>query len=151
MTIATRLEELKISLPPSLPLGLYRPALRSGSQVYVSGQVAIHEGSIVHPGHLGKDVTTEQGVESARVCAINALGALHELLGSLENLRLIRTVGYVASAADFSEHPTVVNGASELLRDVFGTERGIGARVAFGVASLPAQSPVELELLMEIY
>ena len=151
MTITTRLEELNISLPTSVPLGLYRPAIRSDNQVYVSGQVAIHEGFILHPGRLGEEVTTEQGVESARICAINALGALYDLLGSLEDLRLIRTVGYVAATADFSEHPSVINGASELLRDVFGTERGIGARVAFGVASLPAHSPVELELLMEIY
>jgi enamine deaminase RidA (YjgF/YER057c/UK114 family) len=151
MTIAARFEELGISLPSPTPAGVYRAAVRTGNQIYVAGQVAARDGAIVHPGHLGKDVSIEQGFEAARVCAINGLGALQDLLGSLEDLRLIRAVGYVASTADFSEQPAVVNGASELLRDVFGEERGVGARVAFGVTSLPARSPVELELLMEIY
>jgi enamine deaminase RidA (YjgF/YER057c/UK114 family) len=151
MTIAALLEELGISLPSPKPAGVYRPAVRTGNQIYVAGQVAARDGAIVHPGHLGNDVSVEQGFEAARVCAINGLGALQDLLGSLEDLRLIRAVGYVASTADFSDQPAVVNGASELLRDVFGEERGVGARVAFGVTSLPARSPVELELLMEIY
>ena len=111
----------------------------------------MRDGAVVHPGHLGNEVSIEQGFEAARVCAVNGLGALHDLLGSLEDLRLTRAVGYVASTADFSDQPAVVNGASELLRDMFGEERGVGARVAFGVASLPARSPVELELLMEGY
>ena len=151
MMIAERLEELGIVLPSPTPAGLYRSAVRSGHQIYVAGQVAMRDGAIVHPGHLGNEVTVEQGFEAARVCAINGLGALNDLLGSLQDLRLIRAAGYVASTADFSEQPAVVNGASELLRDVFGEERGVGARVAFGVASLPARSPVELELLMEVY
>ncbi len=151
MTVAARLEELGISLPSPAPAGVYRPAVRSGHQIYVAGQVAMRDGAVVHPGHLGNEVSIEQGFEAAPVCAVNGLGALHDLLGSLEDLRLIRAVGYVASTADFSDQPAVVNGASELLRDVFGEERGVGARVAFGVASLPARSPVELELLMEVY
>jgi len=151
VTIAARLDELGITLPTPSTAGLYRPAVRSGSQIYVAGQLAMRDGAIVHPGHLGNDVSVEQGAEAARVCAVNALGAIHHLLGNLEDLRLIRAVGYVAATAEFTNHPTVVNGASELLRDVFGEERGIGARVAFGVASLPLGSPVEIELLMEIY
>lgn len=151
MTIAARLEELGITLPEPSTAGVYRPAMRSGTQIYVAGQLAMRDGMILYPGHLGAEVSMPEGFEAARVCAINALGAVQALLGSLEDLRLIRAVGYVAATPEFSEHPAVVNGASELLRDVFGEERGLGARVAFGVASLPMRSPVELELLMETY
>lgn len=151
MTIAARLEELGITLPEPSTAGVYRPAVRSGTQIYVAGQLAMRDGIIAHPGHLGREVTMPDGFEAARICAINGLGAVQALLGSLEDLRLIRAVGYVAATPEFSEHPAVVNGASELLRDVFGEERGLGARVAFGVASLPMRSPVELELLMETY
>lgn len=151
MTIAARLEELDITLPAPSTAGVYRPAVRSGAQIYVAGQLAIRDRLIVHPGHLGGTVSMPEGFEAARICAINALGAVQALLGSLEDLRLIRTVGYVAATPDFAEHPAVVNGASELLRQVFGEEHGVGARVAFGVASLPMRSPVEIELLMESY
>ena len=150
MTIAARLEELGITLPAPAPLAIYRPAIQTGNHIYVAGQLAIKDGLIPTPGHLGNDVTLPEGFDAARLCAVNALGALQGLLGSLENLRLIRAVGYVASTADFSEQPAIVNGASELLREVFGDEHGVGARVAFGVVSLPMRSPVELELLMEI-
>lgn len=151
MTIAERLEELDITLPEPSTAGVYRPAVRSGTQIYVAGQLAMRDGVILYPGHLGKEVSMPEGFEAARVCAINALGAVQALLGSLEDVRLIRAVGYVAATPEFSEHPAIVNGASELLREVFGEERGLGARVAFGVASLPMRSPVELELLMETY
>ncbi len=151
MTIAERLQELDITLPEPTVAGVYRPAIRSGNQIYTAGQLATRDGMIVHPGHLGREVSVVDGFEAARVCAINALGAIHDLLGSLEDLRLIRAVGYVAATPEFSEQPAVVNGASELLKSVFGDERGVGVRVAFGVASLPARSPVELELLMEVY
>jgi enamine deaminase RidA (YjgF/YER057c/UK114 family) len=117
--------------------------------VYVSGQVATRDGAIVHPGRLGDDVTVEQGQEAARVCALNALAAANELIGDLEQARVIRAVGYVASTPEFTEQPAVVNGASELLRDVLGEERGVGTRLALGVTSLPANSPVELELIVE--
>jgi len=151
VTIAARLEELGIRLPEPSTAGVYRPATRSGAQIYVAGQLAMSNGGILHPGHLGREVSVVDGFEAARACAVNALGALNALLGSLEGLRLVRAVGYVAATPEFSEHPAVVNGASELLRDVFGEEHGVGARVAFGVASLPMRSPVELELLMENY
>ena len=150
MTVAQRLAELGIELPAPAALGVYRPAVRSGHQLYVAGQLASREGRIVHQGHLGVEVSVEQGYEAARICAINGLGAVMALVGSLEEVRLVRAVGYVAATAEFDQHPAVVNGASELLRDILGEDRGVGARVAFGVASLPARSPVELELLMEI-
>jgi enamine deaminase RidA (YjgF/YER057c/UK114 family) len=149
-TVAQRLAELGIHLPEPSIAGIYRPAVRTRDQVYVSGQIALRDGAIVHPGRLGAEVGLEQGQEAARICAINGLGAAHALLGSLEGLRVIRLAVYVASTAEFTQQPQVANGASELLRDLFGEEHGIGARVALGVASLPANTPVELELLLEL-
>lgn len=151
MSIAERLAELGIELPQvRAPLALYRPAVTSGNHVYVSGQVATRDGQIVHPGRLGVNVTTEQGQEAARVAAINALAALHAHLGTLDGIRVIRLAGYVACSADYTDQPAVMNGASELLRDVLGEADGVGTRVALGVAALPAGSPVELELVVEL-
>jgi len=150
VTVADNLAELGLELPSAAaPMAMYRPAVRSGRLVYVSGQVAIRDGAIVHPGRLGESVEVEQGQEAARVCAINALAAANELLGDLEQVRVIRAVGYVASTPTFTDQPAVINGASELLRDVLGEERGVGTRLALGVTSLPANSPVELELILE--
>lgn len=150
MTVAGNLERLGIELPSAAaPAGLYRPAVRTGRLVYVSGQVASRDGAIVHPGRLGAEVTVEQGQEAARVCALNALAAAQALIGDLEQVRVIRAVGYVASTPEFTEQPAVVNGASELLRDVLGEERGVGTRLALGVTALPANSPVEFEVILE--
>ena len=150
-SVADRLKELGIELPAvPQPLAIYRPAVRTGNLVYVSGQLPTRDGAVVHPGRLGVDVTIEQAKESARIAAINALAAAHTLLGTLEGARVIRTVGYVACAPEFIDHPQVVNGASEVLRDIFGEEHGIGVRLAFGVASLPLNAPVEVELLLEV-
>ena len=151
MSVVARLAELGVELPEaSPPLALYRPAVRTGNLVYVSGQVASRAGEIVYPGRLGDGVTAEQGREAARVTAINALAAASGLLGSLDGLRVVRVVGYVACAPDFHDQPAVINGASELLRDVFGEDRGVGSRLALGVAALPGRSPVELELILEL-
>ncbi len=151
MSVADRLAELGVELPEARPpLALYRPAVRAGNLVYVSGQVATRDGEIVHPGRLGDGVTTEQGQEAARVTAINALAAANGLLGSLDGLRVVRIVGYVACTSDFHDQPAVINGASELLRDVFGEEHGVGSRLALGVTALPARTPVELELILEL-
>ena len=150
MSVADRLTELGITLPQSAsPLALYRPALRTGDLVYVSGQLAMQDGQVLHPGRLGADLSIEQGQEAARVASINALAAVNDLLGSLEGTRVVRLAGYVACTPEFSDQPTVVNGASELLREVLGEKAGVGARLALGVISLPANSPVEVELLME--
>jgi len=124
--------------------------VRAGSLVFVSGQLPLRDGAVLHRGRLGAGVSVEQGREAARAAAVNALGAAHALLGSLEAARVVRAVGYVACAPAFVDQPAVVNGASELLRDVFGEERGIGARLALGVASLPLNAPVELELILEM-
>lgn len=151
MSVDDRLRELGIVLPEvTTPAAVYRPAVRAGNLIVVSGQVAVREGRIVHPGHLGADVSIEQGYEAARQCGLNVLAAARAVHGSLDGLRIVRTVGYVSSTPDFTDHPKVVNGASELFRDVLGDELGIGARVAFGVAALPANTPVEVEVMLEI-
>lgn len=151
MTIAERLTELGVTLPVATPpLAVYRPASRAGNLVFISGQLPTVDGQVVHPGHLGANVSIEEGYAAARVCAINALAAAQALLGSLEAVRLVRTVGYVAGTPEFTSQPAVVNGASELLRDIFGEERGIGARLALGVTALPLGAAVEVELLLEV-
>ncbi len=151
MTIAARLTELGITLPATAkPLAIYQPAVRSGELIFVSGQLPTREGVVVHPGRLGDGVTVEQAKEAAGVAALNVLAAVHDLVGSLEGLRVIRLVGYVACTPEFDQHPAVVNGASELLRDIFGEELGVGVRLALGVASLPARAAVEIEVLFEI-
>ncbi len=151
MAIADRLKELGVELPPAtVPLAVYRPAVRTGNLIFVSGQVALKDGAVMTPGHLGAEVTVEEGYAAARQCAINGLAAVLALNGTLDRLRLIRTVGYVSSAPDFVNAPGVVNGASELLRDIFGEDLGIGTRTAIGIASLPVNSPVEVELQFEV-
>ncbi|MCC6237469.1 MAG: RidA family protein [Dehalococcoidia bacterium] len=151
MAVAERLAELGVSLPVvTPPLAVYRPATRAGNLVFVSGQLPMQDGQILHPGRLGDGVEVEQAYAAARVCAINALAAAQALLGSLEGVRVVRTVGYVAGTPDFTNQPAVVNGASELLRDIFGEERGIGVRLALGVSSLPLNAAVEVELLLEV-
>lgn len=151
MTVAARLTELGITLPETAkPLAIYQPAVRSGELIFVSGQLPTREGAVVHPGRLGDGVTVEQAKEAAGVAALNVLAAVHDLVGSLEGLRVVRLVGYVACTPEFDQHPAVVNGASELMRDVFGDELGVGVRLALGVASLPARAAVEIEVLFEI-
>lgn len=150
MSVKERLSELGIELPaPRQPLAIYRPAVQTGNLVYVSGQVAAGADGIVHPGTLGDTVSVEQGREAARVATINALAAANALLGGLEGVRVVRLVGYVASTSDFNDQPAVIDGASELLRDILGEDAGVGSRLALGVTSLPAQSPVEIELMLE--
>ncbi|GIW19042.1 MAG: putative endoribonuclease [Tepidiforma sp.] len=148
-----RLADLGIELPPVPPAaGLYAPAARSGSQLYISGQVprAADGSGVAAVGKLGQDVTVEEGAALARLCALQALAIARAELGSLDRVvRVVRVAGYVASAPGFTGHPAVVNGASQLLLDVFG-EAGRHARIAIGVAELPAGVPVEVEFLFEV-
>lgn len=145
-----RLQELGITLPPPpKPLGSYVPCVKTGPLLYVSGQLPIEEGKLVHPGILGRDVSPEEGAHSARIAALNALAIVKDALGGLDFVqRVIRVAGHVAAVPTFTDHPQVVNGASDFLVDVFG-ERGRHARVALGAASLPAGACVELEILFE--
>jgi enamine deaminase RidA (YjgF/YER057c/UK114 family) len=148
-----RLKELGIELPPpGAPAGLYVPCVRSGNQLFVSGQVPRNaDGSgVAMQGKLGASVSIEQGAALARTCAIQALGIVRAELGSLDRVvRVLRVAGYVASAEGFTAHPQVVNGASQLLVDVLG-EAGRHARIAIGVAELPSGVPVEVEFLFEV-
>jgi enamine deaminase RidA (YjgF/YER057c/UK114 family) len=145
-----RLAALGITLPPPpKPLGAYVPWVRSGSLLYVSGQLPIREGKMAHPGLLGQEVSVEEGALCARIAAINALAIAREALDSLTAVRrVVRVAGHVAATPSFTGHPQVVNGASDLLADVFG-ERGRHARVAIGAPSLPGGACVELEILFE--
>lgn len=148
-----RLADLGLELPPvPPPAGLYAAATRSGNQLYISGQVprAADGSGVAAVGKLGQDVTVEEGADLARLCALQALAIARAELGSLDRVvRVVRVAGYVASAPGFTQHPAVVNGASQLLLDVFG-EAGRHARIAIGVAELPAGVPVEVEFLFEV-
>ena len=150
MSVAQRLQELGIELPPPPPpVGMYRAALRSGNWILTSGQLPMRDGELVNPGHIGGDEDIDAGREAARVATLNALSAAQAVHGSLEGLRVVRLVGYVASAPDFQAHPAVINGASELLRDLFGEDAGLGTRLAMGVAALPLGAAVEIDLILE--
>ena len=150
MSIADRLRELGVTVPaPSPPAagGLYAPCVQTGSLLFVSGQIP--RGADAR-GKLGESVTVEQGQALARECALNALGIVQAHLGSLERIvQAVRVAGYVASAEGFTDHPRVINGASQLLIDVLG-EKGRSARIAIGVAELPLGVPVEVEFLFEV-
>ena len=151
MSAEERLRELGIALPvPPTPAGLYAPAVESGNLLFVSGQLPTREGKVLRQGKCGRDVTAEEGADLARQCALNALGIVSEHLGSLDSVvRVVRVAGYVASAEGFTDHPKVVNGASQLLLDIFG-EAGRHARIAIGVAELPLGVPVEVEFVFEV-
>lgn len=147
---SARLVELGLTLPPvAAPLAAYVPAVRSGAQVLTSGQLPFVDGVLAATGKVGAQVSGEQGKELARTCALNALAAVHALVGIDSVVRVVKVVGYVASAEGFTGQPGVVNGASELLGEVFG-EAGVHARSAVGVAELPLGSPVEVELVVEV-
>jgi enamine deaminase RidA (YjgF/YER057c/UK114 family) len=145
-----RLAELGIELPAVVtPLASYVPAVRSGQYVYTSGQVPMIDGALPATGKVGAEVLPEDAAHYARVCALNALAAVHALVGIDSVVRVVKVVGFVASSPDFTGQPAVVNGASNLLREVFG-EAGAHARSAVGVAVLPMDAPVEVELIVEV-
>lgn len=147
-----RLLALGLVLPAvAKPLAAYVPAVRTGSFVYTSGQLPTVEGVPAFVGKVGGSVSAADGAAAARLCALNALAAVRAVVGELSAvLRVVKVVGYVASAPDFSGQPGVVNGASELLGSVFGPEVGAHARSAVGVAVLPLDVPVEIELIVEV-
>ncbi|MBV8179297.1 MAG: RidA family protein [Mycobacterium sp.] len=150
MSVSVRLGELGIELPEvAKPLASYVPAVRAGDLVYTSGQLPMQAGELAATGKLGADVTPEQGKALARICALNALAALDSLVGIDAVTRVVKVVGFVASAPGFNGQPGVVNGASDLLAEVFG-DRGSHARSAVGVSELPLDAPVEVELVVEV-
>ena len=145
-----RLRDLGIRLPPvAAPVAAYVPAVRTGQLVFTSGQLPFVDGTLVATGKLGAEVDDETGKALARTCALNALAAVHGLVGVDAVVRVVKVVGFVASAEGFTGQPGVVNGASELLGEVFG-DAGVHARSAVGVAELPLGAPVEVELVVEV-
>ena len=150
MSALARLKELGLELPAVVPpLASYVPAARTGNLVFTSGQLPMAGGEMAQTGLVGGPVTAEQAKELARTCALNALAAVDALVGLDNVVRVVKVVGFVASAPGFTGQPGVVNGASELLGEVFG-DTGQHARSAVGVAALPLDAPVEVELVVEV-
>ena len=150
MTASVRLGELGVVLPPvAAPLASYVPAVRTGNLVYTSGQLPLEAGKLARTGKVGGEVSPEEGKAMARICALNALAAVNALVGVDAVKQVVKVVGFVASAPGFNGQPGVVNGASELLAEVFG-DKGVHARSAVGVSELPLDAPVEVELIVEI-
>ncbi len=148
--VEERLAELGVDLPPvAAPLAAYVPAVTSGSYVFTAGQLPLRDGGLLATGRVGVEVDVPTAAACARQCALNALAAIRAEVGDLDRVRVVKVVGYVASSPDFTAHPSVVNGASELLADVLA-DAGVHARSAVGVASLPLGAPVEVELVVEV-
>lgn len=151
MSVYDKLKELDITLPPvATPAAAYVPFVRTGNLVFLSGHIAKKDGK-PWVGQLGKNIQTEEGKAAARAVAIDLLGTLHAAVGDLNKVkRIVKLVSLVNSAPDFTEHHLVTNGASDLLGQVFGSERGAHARAAFGVAQVPMGACVEIDMVAEI-
>jgi enamine deaminase RidA (YjgF/YER057c/UK114 family) len=149
---AERLADLGLTLPPvAAPVAAYVPAVRSGDFVYTSGQLPTVDGKLPAVGKVGGEVSAADAAGLARTCALNALAAAASAAGGLDQIRrIVKVTGFVASAPGFSGQPQVINGASELFIEVFG-EDGKHARSAVGVAELPLNAPVEVELIAEVH
>ncbi len=146
-----RLEELGLSLPEvAVPLASYIPAQKSGNYVYTSGQLPLVDGELIATGKVGAEVDEATAIECARTCALNALAAVVAITGDIDRIvQVVKVVGFVASTPDFTAQPTVINGASNLLGDILG-DAGTHARSAVGVAALPKDAPVEVEMIVEV-
>ena len=149
--VESRLAELGLTLPEVVPpLAAYVPAVQTGEFVYTSGQLPMVAGKLGLTGKVGAEVTAEEAKEQAKICAINALAAVKSVIGDLDRIeRVVKVVGFVASAPDFTGQPGVVNGASEFLGEVLG-DAGVHARSAVGVAVLPLDAPVEIEIQVKV-
>lgn len=146
-----RIAELGLTLPEVVPpVAAYQPAVRSGDHVYVSGQLPFVQGELTATGKVGAEVDAGTAKELAALCALNAIAAVRAEVGELSNVvRIVKVGGFVASTPDFTGQPGVINGASELLGSVFG-EAGVHARAAVGVAALPLDAPVEVDMIVEV-
>jgi enamine deaminase RidA (YjgF/YER057c/UK114 family) len=146
-----RLRDLGYELPAvPHPAGSYVPATCAGTLLFTAGQLPFKDGQLPYTGKVGAEVSVEEAKEAARLCVLNALAAVKAEVGTLESARRIaRVTGYVASAAGFNDQPEVMNGASDLLGRLFG-EKGLHARTAVGVAELPFDAPVEVELIVDL-
>lgn len=150
MSVEARLDELGIALPEvATPAGAYVPAVISGNLVFTAGQIPLVDGKLMATGKVGSEIDVDFAREIARRCALNAIAAVKSVLGDLDRVKkVVKVVGFVSSTPDFTQQPQVINGASELLEQVFGPA-GIHARSAVGVAVLPLDAPVEVELIVE--
>lgn len=145
-----KIEQLGFELPTVVPpVANYVPAVRAGDFVYTAGQLPMVDGALAATGKVGAEVTPEQATDLARTCALNALAAVDGLVGVDAVVRVIKVVGFVSSAPGFNAQPAVVNGASDVLGEIFG-DFGVHARSAVGVSELPLDAPVEIELLVEV-
>lgn len=151
MSIEDRLRELGEELPAvAKPLASYIPAVRTGNLVYCSGQLPTRSGELVITGKVGANVSEEQAIEAARLACLNAIAAVSSVISSPDSIRrIVRVNGFVSSAPGYTNQPTVLNGASDFLLELFG-ENGKHSRVAIGVAELPRNAPVEVDLVVEV-
>ena len=149
--IEEKLNSLNIVLPlPPKPAGSYIPVVKTGNLLFVSGQIPMKEGKVAFQGRVPDNVSIEDAQKAAKLCIINALAQLKSELGSLDKItKIVRVSGFVNSSQDFSEQPKVINAASDLLFEIFG-DSGKHSRIAIGVASLPLNSTVEIDLIVEI-
>jgi enamine deaminase RidA (YjgF/YER057c/UK114 family) len=153
MSIEQRLKELGLQLPPApAAVGVYRPAVMVGNQCWTSGHVPLRVDGTMITGCVGRDLDQQDGYEAARQTGLTILATLQQELGSLDRIRrVVKLFGMVWCTAEFDQHPAVINGCSELYRDVFGEEAGVGARSAVGMNSLPLGVTVEIEGVFEIH
>ena len=151
MSIKEKINSLGLTLPvAALPVAAYVPAVKTGNLVFVAGQLPLVEGKIVKEGKVGKEVTPEEAKEMAQVCALNALAAI-ALVADLDQIeRVVRVGGFVNGIPGFTAIPPIINGASELFIKLFGEVNGKHARTAIGVAELPLNAPVEVEVLVQL-
>ena len=151
-TTSTRLRKLGIDLPPvPRPLASYVSATRAGTIVYAAGQLPLLGGKLTATGHVGVDLSIEEAAHAARLCAINAVAAVAEIAGGVDNIaHIVKVVGFVASRPTFTDQPAVVDGASAALVEIFGDLKGRHARSAVGVAALPRNAAVEIEIIAEL-
>lgn len=136
--------------PPPKPVATYIPVVQTGDLLFLSGMIPLRDGALIAAGKLGHEISVEQGYEAAKMCVLNALAVIRQQLGTLDRVKqVVKMVGYVASTAEFVQHPAVINGASDLLVKIFG-DAGRHARVAVGAAALPLNAPVEIELIVQV-
>jgi enamine deaminase RidA (YjgF/YER057c/UK114 family) len=151
MSYEEQLKEIGIELPQApKPVATYIPAVRAGNLLFLSGVLPMQNGQLVYSGKLGRDLTVEQGMQAAKTAVLNALAIAKQELGTLDRItRVVKVVGHVASAEGFTDQPQVLNGASDLLVEIFG-DAGRHARVAIGAAELPRRAAVEIEVILAV-
>ena len=151
MSYEAKITELGLTIPEApKPVAAYVPAIRTGNYVYTAGQIPFMNGELRYKGKLGTEVTVEQGYDAAKLCALNCLSVVKGVIGSLDKIvRVVHVTGYVNGGPEFADHPKVVNGASELLGQIFG-ENGKHARAAVGCSNLPMNAAVEVGMVFEV-